>query len=398
MQEGERIDLYALCLNEARIIPHFMAHYAGVADRLHILDNGSTDGGLALLAGDERVSVQPFETVGDSFVDQSRKLLDGVWKASRGRADWVIVVEMDEHLQHADLRAYLAHARRDGVTAIRALGYQMTSEAFPSGPPPLWRSVVAGARDETFDKLAAFRPDALLETNFQPGRHSDDPQGQVAYEPNRQVKLLHYKNLGADYVCERNAALAHGLRPRDAAAEWGSHYLRGRDAVERDVRELRARSRRVPGLRSRFPLDLTMDDERLALEKSGLFDMRHYTLSYPGLVSRSGMDAIGHFCTHGWREGRRPNPCFDPRWYQATYAAEISPDVNPLLDYALAGERAGRAPAPHFDPELYRHQHGLSSAESPLRHFLEAQASPRPIAVPALVPGGLVKAGGGPTR
>jgi hypothetical protein len=392
MQDGERIDLYALCLNEARIIPHFMAHYAGLANRLFILDNGSTDGGLDLLAGDPRVSIRPFETVGDSFVDLSRRLLNNVWKASRGVADWVVVVEMDEHLQHADLRAYLAHCRRFGVTAVRAIGYQMTADAFPAGPPPLWRSVVAGARDATFDKLAIFRPDALTETNFHAGRHRDEPEGDVVLEPNRQVKLLHYKNLGADYVCERNEILARGLRPRDATENWGSHYRRGRDVVEREVRELRVRSRRVPGLPKRFPLDLTMDDERLALEESGLFDVRHYTMAYPGVASRSGTDALGHFCAHGWREGRRPNACFDPRWYLATYAAELSPEVNPLLDYALAGERAGRAPAPHFDPELYRHQHGLSSTESPLRHFLDAQASPRSVAVPTL------KSVGGPTR
>lgn len=377
MSKAGRVDLYAMCLNEARIIPYFMRHYSPLVDRFFILDNGSADGSVKLLLGDPRVSVRPFETEGDSFVDFSRTMLNGVWKASRGLADWVIVVELDEHLHHADLPAYLDHARQEGITAIRTIGYQMTADAFPAGAHAMWREVVQGVRDKTFDKLAIFQPDAVRETNFEAGRHGDDPEGLAVFDPHPQVKLLHYKNLGADYVCERNAALAGGLRERDASERWGAHYLRDRAEVERDLRELVTCSRRVPGLPRRFPLDLTMDDEQQALRESGLFDVAHYLISYPGLATRGGIDPLAHFCTHGWREGRRPNTCFDPAWYLAHHADEVSQDVNPLLDYALEGERAGRAPTAWFDPSLYRHQHGLSLTESPLRHFLEAQAAAR---------------------
>lgn len=376
-----RIDLHAMCLNEARMIPYFLSHWDTLVDRFLIYDNGSTDGSQALLAADPRVSIRPFETQGDSFVDHARLMLDAVWKTSRGDADWVIVVELDEHLHHADLRAYLDHALRSGVTAIRSVGYQMTSETFPADPRPLCEQVVAGVRDRHFDKLAIFRPDALTETNFGAGRHQAHPAGTVAYEPLPQVKLLHYKHLGADYVFDRNEVLGAGLRARDLSRNWGAHYLRTRAAVERDMRDLIACSRRVPGLASRGPLDLTMDEEELTIRDSGLFDAVHYTTAHPGLGNRCGIDPLADFCRLGWREGMSPNSHFDPAWYAARYGT--APGVNPLLEYIVAGERAGRSPIAWFDPALYRQQHRLSLDRSPLLHFMLNGAGRRDDAKPA---------------
>jgi hypothetical protein len=247
----------------------------------------------------------------------------------------------------------------------------MITDQFPTDPQPLWRQVVRGARETIYDKPAIFDPEAIQTINYSAGRHVASPTGRVVREAQRQVKLLHYKSLGVDYVCARNLALSAGLRARDIESKNGAHYLRTRAQTEVDHSTIEAYARRVPGL---HPPDgaepeLTFPDERECLASSGLFDAAFYVGQNPG-VGTSDIDPLTHYCAFGWREGRDPNPRFDTAWYLATYASEVPNGINPLLDYILRGELRGRFPAVDFDPERYRLEKRLPSGVSPLRHLL----------------------------
>jgi hypothetical protein len=49
-------DLFTVCRNEAHLLPHFLHHYRTLGvDRIYVIDNASTDGTAALLAGMEDV-------------------------------------------------------------------------------------------------------------------------------------------------------------------------------------------------------------------------------------------------------------------------------------------------------------------------------------------------------
>jgi hypothetical protein len=115
-------------------------------------------------------------------------------------------------------------------------------------------------------------------------------------------------------------------------------------------------------------------EDELVLQ-SGLFDTNYYLINYPD-VRQSPLHPVEHFRQYGWREGRRPNPYFDPLWYSETYLAS-DPALNPLLDYIRAGEHAGHRPVIYFDPLWYRARNQLGPAASPLRHFLEHRRSQR---------------------
>lgn len=372
-----QIHLYCMCLNEAKIIPYFLSHYRDIATKIYVLDNGSTDDSLHLLAGDERITVAPVETRHESFADTYTSLMNNAWKPSREKADWVITAEMDEHLHHPDLPAYLRQCRTDGITLLTSVGYNMITEAFPTDPRPLWRQIVRGARAPDYDKPAVFDPQAIVEINYRHGRHAADPTGRVTPEARRQVKLLHYKSLGLDYVCERNDTLAVGLKAVDLQTGRGAHYLRDQARTRADFETIRAQARRVPGLRlDGVAPEPTFEDEVDLLDRSGLFDPVHY-LAQNGDVASAGIDPLVHFCTFGWREDRAPNRHFAPRWYHRIYRHEVSDEVNPLLDYVLEGERLGRFPGPDFDPELYRLAERLNPGESPLRHLLASERRPR---------------------
>ena len=97
--------------------------------------------------------------------------------------------------------------------------------------------------------------------------------------------------------------------------------------------------------------------ERALIAASGLFDESYYLIQAPD-VHEAGGDAIDHFCGHGWREGRRPNACFDPAWYRELYLAD-APEANPLVHYIRKGEAAGCRPIAFFDPAWYCRAYGL---------------------------------------
>src|SRR3712207_4374904 len=164
------------------MLPHFFEHYNPIVDLFFIFDNGSTDGSLEMLAGDERVQVAHFRTEFDSFAETELRLSEEMWKNSRGIAEWVLVIDIDEHVYHEDLSSYLRICQSRGVTAIRAIGYEMVADAFPVTGKRLCDAVTSGARDPIFnDKMCLFDPSAITRSNFGHGRHDAAPEGRVVW-------------------------------------------------------------------------------------------------------------------------------------------------------------------------------------------------------------------------
>lgn len=245
-----KVDLYTICLNEQAMLPFFLRHYERIVDRFVVFDDGSTDASLEIL---ERsgAKIRSFpRAFSDSFVDSERALFDTCWKESRGAADWVVVVNLDEHLYHRSLRRYLGWCKERNVTAVRSVGYQMVADAFPEDRGLLYEQVVLGVRWEMMDKLTIFDPDAVEDTFFKPGRHDADPTGDVRYPEEREVLLLHYKYLGFDYLFQRLTSLRTGFGERDIAMNWGHKYRWTREEARRDFDDVLARARPVPALSS----------------------------------------------------------------------------------------------------------------------------------------------------
>jgi len=106
------------------------------------------------------------------------------------------------------------------------------------------------------------------------------------------------------------------------------------------------------------------------LRDSALFDPDFYLDRYPD-VRAAGVDPLQHFVEHGAREGRWPNPWFDPAWYRANHQRGDDA-ANPLLHYAHAPDRATSRTSEWFDGGYYRKRHPDAAAGdlTPLEHFL----------------------------
>lgn len=225
MTKAAPVWLYALSLNEMRMLAFFFRHYDPWVDRYIIYDDGSTDGTLSALATRPDVEVRGFERVrADSFVESARIWQNNAWKESRGKAAWVVVTAVDEHIHHASTPAYLAHCKAAGVTAIPALGFDMVSDVAPCADATLAKTLRTGMPTSDMNKLSLFDPGAIEETNFSPGRHFATPTGRVVYPESDEVLLLHYKYIDKAYLKRRHRLLRQGLRENDLQRGLGKQY------------------------------------------------------------------------------------------------------------------------------------------------------------------------------
>ena len=242
------IHLYCLCWNEARMLPFFFLHYDPLVTRYFVFDNGSTDGSRALLASHPRVTLGDFQTREGSLINEARAFYDTVWHPSRGTADWILIVNIDEHLHHPAGLDYFQRCIVDGITAIVTTGFEMVSERFPAPGQRLSASITMGIRSAALDKLCAFRPDSISRLRFGAGRHKARPKGSVVYPHQPELQLLHYKHLSASYVVDRYAELSARISASERERGWAAHYFKPPDELRAQHAAMLAAARPVPGL------------------------------------------------------------------------------------------------------------------------------------------------------
>lgn len=231
-----KIDLYTLCWNDAHMLGFFFRHYDRFVQRYIVYDDGSTDLSLEILHANPKVEVRSVALNGnrDSFVLSGMQVLESCWKESRGVADWVICTDVDEHLYHPYLLAYLDACKNTGVTMIPALGYQMLSETFPRSDQLLCQNLTTGAPWVQMNKVGIFSPDAIAETNFSLGRHTASPTGNVVAPDRDELLLLHYKYLDFERTLLRHEECARRLQKTDMDNGWCYRWSWSREQLQRD--------------------------------------------------------------------------------------------------------------------------------------------------------------------
>lgn len=188
----------------------FFRHYDPWVDRYVVYDDGSTDGTVDMLKAHPRVELRKFEWRFPGYFTKSNSIMQNTaWKESKGRADWVVMVDVDEHLfvPGIPMREFLENYKSQGVTLAPALGYQMLSKKFPEPDEWLCNTITMGAPYSQMNKMVLFNPDAIKEINTSPGRHKANPVGRLKFARRDELLLLHYKYIGFDRLMERHASV-----------------------------------------------------------------------------------------------------------------------------------------------------------------------------------------------
>lgn len=218
------VQVFAICWNEAYLIPHWVRHYRQFSDSLVIYDNGSTDGSQDI-ARSLGCDVRHYDTNGQQDNEAMRVLKSTCWMGSKH--DWIVVCDMDEFLiAHENLAFFRPTGGLIEAPIFRCEAHQMLSES----PPEDFQTVHKAVRAEYFDKCLCFSS-AVKEMNYTHGCHDCKPEGGTIVPG--VLKLYHYNFLGEQYVVDRWKRYVPRMSENDMINHWGEHYLHPEDAIRR---------------------------------------------------------------------------------------------------------------------------------------------------------------------
>ena len=109
------IHYYSVCWNEEKMLPFMFQHYDSIVSQYFIHDNESTDSSQQIIKNHPKTNLVPFAT--DGFNDEIQNdIKNQCWKASRGKADYVIVCDIDEFLYAKNFEVLLNQLRSADIS------------------------------------------------------------------------------------------------------------------------------------------------------------------------------------------------------------------------------------------------------------------------------------------
>ena len=226
------IEVYLLCFNEEKIILHTLNYYSKICSKIIIIDNQSTDNSLSLASKYKNIEFRYLDSRNEFVEDRLTESRNNCWKEST--ADYVIVCDMDEFLYDENLLEKLVLAKEQGIVIPMIIGYNMMSKVFPTNYDRLiTKQVKHGVKSSRFDKKIIFDPKKVKEINYRPGAHLSYPvfDENNGVDPLMELKLLHYKYLGKDYLYKKHEGYADRMSEVSKEKRHGYEYLEGKDYI-----------------------------------------------------------------------------------------------------------------------------------------------------------------------
>ncbi len=233
------VHYYAICWNEEKMLPFMFQYYDRFVNHYTIYDNYSDDHSEEIIQKHGNADIVKFSMGGqiNDYIYQDIK--NNCWKKSRGKADFVIVGDIDEFLYHNDILQMLTMLKTDKFSIVKPFGYNMYSTEYPcyNSEKSITEQVKRGIRVPMFDKCILFDPHAIVEINYKPGAHECYPWGRVKWYRNEDIKLLHYKNIGLKQLIERNRLYASRLSKENIEKNYGAEYLKKEQLIIQEFKD-----------------------------------------------------------------------------------------------------------------------------------------------------------------
>lgn len=192
-----RVWLFCILRNECRILPYFLRHYVPWVEKLIFYDDQSDDGTRKLISSCPSAELRDWNGTHGIVDDEFMSFANEQWKEARGKADWVAWVDADEILFHPNITEVLSRYLQDGVEVPKVDGYTMFSDHFPTTTGQIYEEIRTGLPDTAWSKSAIFR----VNIHWNVGRHSLNlDQFNPVRSETSEIKLLHYRCLGMDYL------------------------------------------------------------------------------------------------------------------------------------------------------------------------------------------------------
>jgi hypothetical protein len=221
-----KIHSHILAWNEEKILPYTLDYYSTFCEKIFIYDNMSDDNSDEIYKRYPKVEVIKWDSNNEiNEINYIKLKTESYKERSRNQnVDWVIVCDCDEFLYHPNLIDVLVDYKRKGITVPKVCGHDMVSEIFPEydGKLLVDKVKVGSERYQPMCKNIIFNPD--LDVNYGIGAHSFNCDNAV-FSETEDLKLLHYKFLGKDYVKKLYIDRAKRLSSFNKQNKFGEHYF-----------------------------------------------------------------------------------------------------------------------------------------------------------------------------
>jgi glycosyltransferase involved in cell wall biosynthesis len=166
-------------------------------EKLIFYDDHSTDGTRELISGTPRCELRNWPGERGIVDDQFVEFANEIWKEARGHCEYVAFVDADELLYHPNILEVLQQYLQGDIDVPQIQGYTMVSRTFPTTQGQIYDEVRCGFPDGIWSKPAIFRRHMF----YTVGRHGlDFTRFNPSSSAHAEIKLLHYRGLGLDYV------------------------------------------------------------------------------------------------------------------------------------------------------------------------------------------------------
>jgi hypothetical protein len=221
-----RIHAHILSWNEEKILPFTLDYYSKICEKIFVYDNMSTDSSDDIYKKYPKVEVIKWSS-NEKFNDLTHIEIKNNSYKDRSRdkgVDWVIVCDCDEILYHPNLIEKLNEYKNEGITIPLICGHDMVSESFPEYDGNLItdKIKIGSERYEPMCKKIIFDPNIDVQYGF--GAHNMDSNRSI-HSKEEELKLLHYKFLGKDYVKDLYIKRAKRLSDFNLKNGFGRHYF-----------------------------------------------------------------------------------------------------------------------------------------------------------------------------
>lgn len=229
-----QITVFALCYNEAMMLPYFVRHYRFLFPgcKIVLYDNESTDQSVKI-AGQLDCEVRTFETGGKLSDETYLAIKNNCWKTAE--TDWVLICDVDEHCLIS--RPALRDEAERGSTLIKFEGWNMVNLKDDLEIA----NIRNGVRAPSYDKAYLFNRKAIQEINYAWGCHKAYPVGNVKHSLKTYL-CKHYKYINIDYMIKRHAHYAERMSDHNKKLGLGGHYEYPPDKIRAEFEEARRKS------------------------------------------------------------------------------------------------------------------------------------------------------------
>ncbi len=220
-----KIHAYIIAYNEEKLLPFTLDYYSTFCEKIFVYDNMSTDSSDEIYKKYKKVIVNKFESDNsqNELIQKGIKSEEYKNYSRNSDVDWVITIDCDEFVYHPKLIEILTEYKEKGITVIKTTGHEMVSEIFPEYDGELLPNKVkiGSERMPMLSKSIIFNPN--IDINFGPGAHTFTSNNTIL-SPNDDIKILHYKCLGKEYVTEIYKERFERLSQSSKTNSWNVHY------------------------------------------------------------------------------------------------------------------------------------------------------------------------------